>query len=45
MHGSRDMPVWGLILAAPIHEEASGEEVLRGRLQVLVEYLRSIQRP
>jgi mono/diheme cytochrome c family protein len=42
-HGSRDMPVWGLILAQPIHEETSGEEVLRGRLQVLVEYLRSIQ--
>ena len=44
-HGSREMPVWGLILARPIHEEASGEEVLRGRLQVLVEYLRSIQQP
>lgn len=45
VHGSRDMPVWGLILAQPIHEEAGGEEVLRGRLQVLVEYLRAIQRP
>jgi mono/diheme cytochrome c family protein len=42
-HGSREMPVWGLILARPIHEEASGEEVLSGRLLVLVEYLRSIQ--
>jgi mono/diheme cytochrome c family protein len=42
-HGSREMPVWGLILAQPIHEETSGEEVLRGRLLVLVEYLRSIQ--
>jgi mono/diheme cytochrome c family protein len=42
-HGSREMPVWGLILAQPIHEHASGEEVLRGRLLVLVEYLRSIQ--
>ena len=41
-HGSREMPVWGLILAQPIHEEASGED-LRGRLLVLVEYLRSIQ--
>ena len=42
-HGSREMPVWGLILARPVHEHASGEEVLRGRLLVLVEYLRSIQ--
>ena len=42
-HGSREMPVWGLIFAQPIHEHASGEEVLRGRLLVLVEYLRSIQ--
>lgn len=42
-HGSREMPVWGLVLAQPIHEHASGEEVLRGRLLVLVEYLRSIQ--
>lgn len=42
-HGSREMPVWGQLLARPIPDFATGEEVLRGRLLVLVEYLRSIQ--
>lgn len=42
-HGSRAMPVWGRTFARRIHEEAGPEEVLRGRLMTLVEYLRSIQ--
>jgi len=42
-HGSREMPVWGVHLATPIAEDATGAEVARGRIDLLVEYLRSIQ--
>lgn len=44
-HGTREMPVWGRRLADPIAEDASGEEVARGRIDLLVEYLRALQRP
>ena len=44
-HGSRDMPIWGRRLAEPIAEDAQGEEVARGRIELLVEYLESIQVP
>jgi mono/diheme cytochrome c family protein len=42
-HGSREMPVWGVHLADRIAEDASGDEVARGRIDLLVEYLLSIQ--
>jgi len=42
-HGSRDMPIWGRRLAEPIAEDAQGDEVARGRIDLLVEYLQSIQ--
>jgi mono/diheme cytochrome c family protein len=42
-HGSREMPVWGVHLATPLAEDASDDEVARGRIDLLVEYLRSIQ--
>jgi len=42
-HGSREMPVWGRVFAEPVAEGSTGEEVVRGQLWVLVEYLRSIQ--
>lgn len=42
-HGPRDMPVWGRVFARPVVERSTGEEVARGQLWVLVEYLRSIQ--
>jgi mono/diheme cytochrome c family protein len=42
-HGTREMPVWGVHLATPIAEDASGAEVARGRIDLLVEYLRAIQ--
>ena len=44
-HGSREMPIWGRKLADPIAEDASGEEVARGRIDLLVEYLKTIQVP
>jgi mono/diheme cytochrome c family protein len=43
-HGPREMPVWGVVFSSRIHEASSEDEVARGRLLVLVEYLRSIQR-
>jgi len=42
-HGSREMPVWGRVFARPIAEGTTGEEVVRGQLWILVEYLKSIQ--
>jgi len=42
-HGSREMPVWGRVFGVPIAEGSTGEEVVRGQLWVLVEYLKSIQ--
>lgn len=42
-HGSREMPVWGRVLAEPVVDGATGEEVVRGQLFVLVSYLESIQ--
>jgi mono/diheme cytochrome c family protein len=42
-HGTREMPIWGRRLADPIAEDASGEEVARGRIDLLVGYLETIQ--
>jgi mono/diheme cytochrome c family protein len=42
-HGSREMPVWGRVFYVRIHEASTEEEVVQGRLLVLVEYLKSIQ--
>jgi len=42
-HGTREMPIWGRRLAEPIADDTTGDEVARGRIQILVEYLKSIQ--
>ena len=42
-HGSRSMPVWGESFGAAIPDAGVSEEVVRGRILVLVEYLKSIQ--
>lgn len=42
-HGSRDMPIWGRRLAEPIAEDAHGDEVARGLIDLLVDYLQTIQ--
>jgi mono/diheme cytochrome c family protein len=42
-HGSREMPVWGRRFGERIVDGASAEEVVRGQLLILVEYLKSIQ--
>jgi len=42
-HGTREMPVWGERLGERIPEAGVSEEVVRGDLAVVVEYLQSIQ--
>lgn len=44
-HGTREMPIWGRRLAVPIAAGTEGDEVARGRIQILVEYLKTIQQP
>jgi mono/diheme cytochrome c family protein len=41
-HGTREMPVWGRRFGKDLDESAA-EEVVRGNISVLVDYLRSIQ--
>jgi len=43
-HGTREMPVWGTRLGEGIQPDTA-EEVTRGRIAFLVEYLKTIQRP
>ena len=42
-HGSREMPVWGERLGERIPEAGVSEEVVRGQIGVVVEYLQTIQ--
>src|SRR6266567_262739 len=42
-HGSREMPIWGERFGAMGGGGSVGEEVVRGNLLVLIEYLQSIQ--
>ncbi len=44
-HGTREMPVWGRKLGEPIAPGVQHDEMVRGRIDTLVEYLKSIQRP
>jgi mono/diheme cytochrome c family protein len=43
-HGSREMPVWGDRFGEAIPESSVAEEITRGKIATLVEYLKSIQR-
>jgi mono/diheme cytochrome c family protein len=43
-HGTREMPVWGERFSEAIPDSGVSEEVARGKIAVLVEYLKSIQR-
>ncbi len=42
-HGSRDMPIWGERFSDQVGVGSLGEEVVRGNLLVLIEYLQSLQ--
>jgi mono/diheme cytochrome c family protein len=43
-HGTREMPIWGRQLGESIGGGTEPDEVARGRILALVEYLKSIQR-
>lgn len=43
-HGSREMPVWGERFGEMVGVPGVSEEVVRGNVLVLVEYLKRIQR-
>jgi len=43
-HGSREMPIWGERFGEMGGSGSVGEEVVRGNLLILIEYLQSIQR-
>lgn len=42
-HGTREMPVWGAVLGESVPDPEMSEELTRGTIAVLVEYLASIQ--
>jgi mono/diheme cytochrome c family protein len=42
-HGTREMPVWGSRFARGLPPEPLTQDLVRGRIVTLVEYLRSIQ--
>lgn len=42
-HGPREMPIWGRRLGDRLPDEGLSDEIVRGRIHVLVEYLKSIQ--
>ena len=42
-HGSREMPIWGERFGEMVGGGSLGEEVVRGNLLVLIEYLQAIQ--
>lgn len=42
-HGTRDMPVWGQVLSADVPDGRLAEELTRGTVASLVEYLKAIQ--
>jgi mono/diheme cytochrome c family protein len=43
-HGTREMPVWGTAFSASIPEPGAGDEIARGIIATLLEFLKSIQR-
>ena len=43
-HGSREMPIWGREFSTRMGDDEIGDELVRGRQLILVEYLRTIQR-
>lgn len=43
-HGTREMPVWGRWLGAPIALGTEPDEVARGEVLAILEYLKTLQR-
>ncbi len=43
-HGTREMPIWGRNFSEKLGDRSLGEELATGKVTVLIEYLKSIQR-
>jgi mono/diheme cytochrome c family protein len=43
-HGSREMPIWGSEFSRSVGGGSTGDEITRGRILALLEYLRTLQR-
>jgi mono/diheme cytochrome c family protein len=43
-HGTREMPIWGRWLGRPAAEGTEPDEVARGEIAAIVEYLKTLQR-
>jgi mono/diheme cytochrome c family protein len=44
-HGTRQMPVWGRWLGAPVTEGTQPDEATRGEILAILDYLKTLQRP
>ncbi len=44
-HGTREMPIWGRVFQQRIAPDSGPDDVVRGRVQTLIEYLKAIQKP
>ena len=44
-HGTREMPIWGVRFAEGLPPGELSQDLVRGRILTLVEYLRSLQTP
>ena len=44
-HGTRQMPVWGRWLGTPIAKGTEPDEVARGEILAILEYLKTLQAP
>jgi mono/diheme cytochrome c family protein len=44
-HGTRQMPVWGRWLGTPIAKGTEPDEVARGEILAILDYLKTLQRP
>ena len=43
-HGTQEMPVWGAVLSEDLVEGERGEELIRGRIRMILIYLEAVQR-
>ncbi len=42
-HGTREMPVWGIALRNALPDTGLEQEIVRGQIDMLVDYLRTLQ--
>jgi len=44
-HGTREMPIWGRVFQEKLAANTEADDVVRGRVLALIEFLKTIQRP